>query len=458
MTRNPRGQRRCGRCWSFLAAVLGVLLIVHAVWNYLEGRRLSRTIRAQTAEGLPMSLTAVLPPSIPDQRNAAVPLARAFSVMGGKPPAHEGTPEALRRLLYYRFDEVDATTEGVRLVANLSPDEREALAARLREPDAAAVLQLLTVAAEGLPAQFPVDYEQGVITLLPHLRPLRTAHHLLCLRAWLASESGDVSAALRDLRTALQLTRGLSREPLMISHQNRITCDRQVLRILHDLLNRHALDVYDQPQLWALVGSLTEAREAGLQGLVRALDGERVIFGGWLFLSLLSGERRDGRLAELNGSGWMRWYRTYLCRPLLKADARAYLIRMEAYRRAAASGNVRALQTLTDNPLPRRYPLTHTIEPAVAALWQSAVQWLAELQLADLSVRLVLHARLRGGFPASLSALEHTRDGILLDPLGQPVNYTRTADGFRLYSYGLDGVDQDRIPESLLWELRTTGE
>jgi len=452
------GQSRVGRVLSLLAALLAIGLIVHALWNAVEGRRLNRTIRGQTAAGLPMSLRAVLPEPVPDQRNAAVPMAAAFSVIAGQSPGNEETPEAVRRMLYVRLDGAGAGPEGAREVGALSEDEREALAARLAEPDLKSVFQLLTAAAEGVPAQFPVDYEAGLPALTPHHRPLRTAHHLLMLRAWLASEAGEVDAALRDLRTALHLTRGLSKEPLIASHQTRITCDRQTVRVLRQLLDRHPRAGIDTALLWSLTGSLTEARGAGVPGIVRALDGERVIFGGWLFLSLLSRERRGDNLRSLPRTGWTRLYATYFGRPLLKADARAYLLRMEAYRRAAESGNVRALQTLTDNPLPHHYPLTRAIEPTVAALWRSTVLWLTDLQLADVAVRVLIHAQVHSGTPASLGVLEHTRNGVSLDPLGQPLVYTRTADGFRLFSYGFAGPDAEVPPDELVWEIGGQGD
>ncbi len=65
--------------------------------------------------------------------------------------------------------------------------------------------------------QFPIDFSQGINTLLPYTQETRQVARLLLLDAQVAAHRGDDARALQDLRAIFALSDILRGEPLLIS-------------------------------------------------------------------------------------------------------------------------------------------------------------------------------------------------------------------------------------------------
>jgi hypothetical protein len=439
-TTRPR-KRLTGRLVSVVAAVVGSVLLVHSGWNWVAGRRLARTIRTQSAAGVPMALKLVLPEPIPDRRNAAVPLRRAFALIGGD-SVSTGAQAVARALLRYHDDALSREPEFA--LSHLSAERRAALRNLIGHADLAPLFALLEAAAEGLPAQFAVDYQQGAAVLLPHLAPLRRCLRILATRAWTRADAGDMSGALSDLRRCLRLTRGLAHEPVVLAQLSRAACDNRTCGLLRTVTAGTPVDQLDKALLWGLIAALEEVNDPQHAAFARAIDGERIIFGGWLFLSFLAGRGDLDRLEAVGLPRWVRHYARYPSRPLLKDDARVYLERMVACSAAVRAGDASQLQAVFAQKAPMRCPLTRRMMPVLGTAWQAVAIRQVQVQLAEVGLRLALYAQTNGAYPDSIEVLEGVAVPTLC-PFGQPLVYQRRGDTYRLYSVGPNGDDDGGI-------------
>ncbi len=427
---------RTGRLVTVAAAATAVLLVAHSAWNWVAGRRLAHTIRVQASAGIPMSLADVLPESVPDGRNAAVPLLQAFALLRAD-GVSTGAAAIGAELLRYHDGDVP-TGDAAYALPSLGPDRRAAVGRLIAAPELAPVFVLLEAAAEGAPARFRIDYSQGAGVLLPHLGPLRGCVRLLATRAWVRADRGDVSGALGDLRRCLRLTRGLAYEPVIISQLARASCDGRTCHLLRAIIIGAPVKALDSARIWGLVAALEEVNDPRNEALVRAIDGERIIFGGWLFLSFLDGHGSPEQLEGLGLPKWVRYYAWYPSRPMLKVDARVYLERMAAYRAAALAGDATELRRLATDRPSVSCPLTRMILPALGSAWRAVAARQAVVQMSDLGLRLALYAQATGAYPESLTVLGGVTNAPV-SPFGALVVYRREPDSFVLRSPGPDG-------------------
>lgn len=136
----------------------------------------------------------------------------------------------------------------------------------------ALVSQLKEAAHERSACRFPVQYSEDMpfAILLPHLAPVKGLATLLDVRAIALLQEGDSETAYSDLETALRLSHGISREPILISHLVRLVSLNLTLQVIREGIARQA---WSEPQLRSLQSQLASTDLLG--EAKHALNGER---------------------------------------------------------------------------------------------------------------------------------------------------------------------------------------
>ncbi|HAV61072.1 MAG TPA: hypothetical protein DCY13_01745 [Verrucomicrobiales bacterium] len=78
------------------------------------------------------------------------------------------------------------------------------------------------LAADPLLVRFPVNFTNGIITLLPHLSPIRNAQQWLLVRSIVATDERRADEMADTLTDMLRLSRSLQHEPALISQLVRV--------------------------------------------------------------------------------------------------------------------------------------------------------------------------------------------------------------------------------------------
>lgn len=86
--------------------------------------------------------------------------------------------------------------------------------------------------------RFPITLNDGAMTDLGHLAPIRTGTRLLSMRALLAADEGDAQAAVDDLLHGLKLANSTEVEPTLISQLVRVACMAIVFDVIDDVIER----------------------------------------------------------------------------------------------------------------------------------------------------------------------------------------------------------------------------
>lgn len=266
---------------SVRAAVFGVLALLtliamfYVVENW-RGRYAWKKYRAAaTSRGVQFDFRACIPPSVPDEQNFAMTplLAWLFEYESGKHPVvwrDTNGWDRVRRVSAYRRGETSLTvgdwTRGERIKLEAWQDsyrgepknvrkgtaqssEDDFPLAATKQSAAADVLLALTkfdaemreieAAARRPHSRFPIHYDDGHLTLLPHLAILQGRSSLFQLRAAALLAQTNHEAAFTDLQTVFRLADAPQNEPFLISQAVRLALLNRALQTLWEGMNDH---------------------------------------------------------------------------------------------------------------------------------------------------------------------------------------------------------------------------
>ena len=133
-------------------------------------------------------------------------------------------------------------------------------------------------------ARFPIRYEDGVSTRIPHLTLLLPLSKIYALRALAELEAGQPDRALEDVESIIGISESFANEPLLISQLLRVSLLSTGLQVLWEGLEKHQ---WSESQLAALQGRLE--RIDVLTSVHRAVWYERAISDPKVF-AILMGE------------------------------------------------------------------------------------------------------------------------------------------------------------------------
>lgn len=273
----PRPRFRPGRfLLKAFVAVLLVLLVWHISFRIRTNNAINRLEAKARANGEPLTLKelAASYAPIPDEENAAIPL---MDLWEKEDPAFWSAYRANRRPFPSSSgidpDGLPVMTTGWSRASAAHPLDATALAvAEKFLMDHSDHVSFLHEALKRGKARFLVRFDEGLMTLLPHLSSVKFEAQLLRVEALVLMAKGDTDGAVQAVVDCYALGELLREEPLVISQLTRVVCQGIANECAEDLLNQAALS----PAQIAALG--TANRRTADPRLVRtALLGERVL-------------------------------------------------------------------------------------------------------------------------------------------------------------------------------------
>ena len=431
---------------STMLFIIGILLIIHSLWNWGSGAQLRKTLRVQEKQGLPMGFKEITPPDVEPEANAAPLLDEAFTVI------NQTRPDAI-----LQFDAEGGETG--HSLDELDIAQRAQLTTFLDSPRLAPAFAALEKAATKSGCDFNLDYTRGPGLHIPYVSYQHKAVRMMGLRAWLRADKGDVKGALEDIRRAFQLSRHLQREPVILSQRVYMACVRTSLSHLNAVLRRSASKEWTEALLQAIESDLGAQLDPTASAAARAIDGERIVFGKWLFERAITRRLPIQEAKALDFMTAPRLQLGYVWRPWLKNDYRHYL-KFMAGERERVQSPVYIAEAPASNQVPFYCPLTRALMPTLDHYSRRVAEHRAGLKLARLGVQACRQHLRTGRYPASLDGFgalpEETTDPFT----GQPFHYRVTDRGFVIYSTGPDGRDDGGVPlnaegtpADIVWEI-----
>jgi len=231
---NAAASRRRYRIRKFLAVALFVfaLLLTVIIGFYLVERSRARAqwevYRGQARQhDVRLTLQEYVPPPVPDAENfAAIPIFQdtfraaaehrpipnpfALPEFGHAPPFSDAALGKSLDLASWQKFFVET-----KLLKSAGEDPAQDVLLALRHYEAA--LEQLREAGQRPVCRFPVNWDDGVMAMLPHLQLLLGASKLYALRMGAHLALGDGAAAYEDFRAGLRLHAALLHEPSLVT-------------------------------------------------------------------------------------------------------------------------------------------------------------------------------------------------------------------------------------------------
>ena len=403
-----------------LLIVVAVALLVRAVFNFSEGRKLAGAVAELKARGVALTAKDLAAPC-PEADNAARLWKAAADLL-----AVENDDKSL---LGRAFADLVASK-------SLGPSDRAVLAGVIAKNLKA--LELLYAMADK-PCFLYRDPESPLPeSMIPDAVKMILATRLMGFDALLRADEGDTAGAIDRIRRALGSTSKVAQEGTLLTHLIAVAETRMLLSFLEAVCRGREID--DQILL-RLVADLEPGPWREL--LARSISGERILglkSGSDLIKGnprVMSGERRSDRL--------LYW----LLRPVLKDEVRWQLKKLTGWEQIARDPYYEQRGFLktdlaSSEAFPWYFKLTGFQD---GGAYGTVFLKNGQLEATFLAARTGLACRLfksrTGQYPEDLAALV---PGILteapIDPFtGKPFVYRREGEGFIVYSLGSNEKD-----------------
>lgn len=477
-------QRLAGRPLLGAVVLATAVLFFVAVENMRGAGALKRTRNDLRAQGFPLTMAEVLPPAVPEDQNLAMaPVLRPlmdWSVSSTGRVAPEGLEriqaanalvhQAMRssarpgrddwregkRLDFQRWR--DAFRETGALVSPEGDGEPAAdVLAALRSADP--LLTEIRAAVARRPAgRFPIDYDAGWATLLPHLAEVNGLSRVISLRAAALLGAGRADQAVEDLVVGLRLSDVIRQDPSLICLLTGIAMDIKLLQPVWEGCLDHRWTEEQAARLQAVLAARDYKAEA-----VRAFHGERVVASAF-YDDVAAGRVDPTEFVDSDGAdplGLLRltprgWIRQNQVRHL-----RFVSLMARELQDASSDGELPDFDAMVLSLKPGPYTaLARRLMPALTRVASKVFEAEAMKRLGIVGLGLERHRLAHGGYPESLDALVPAfLEQVPPDPMiGQPLRYVRTPDGYRLRSVGWDHDDdggaypkRNRTDGDLVW-------
>ena len=410
-----------------LAWVGGVLLAIGTLYAALlamSAATLNREYAALQNEGRPMAAEAIIPPRVSDTENAA-PLYRAAATR--LKAEKSGDTDLFEVMGDLARDCIEGTS---------SPEKKAEFRQRLQDKVVAEALIEVENASLRPRCRFDLDYSKGAAILMPHCSELRNLSRIICGRARLQADDGDMAGAWRSVLLSLRLANALETEPILISQLVRMA----QLKFGTDALRyvcRTAPPAGDQlPAIESALKPFDDNRP-----FVLSMDGERLLLGEWAFNTLSMHQMRKA-MALTDGGLSPLFLLTMFFRPAFVRDHAEYLHVVRSYAQIGArpyspsDGNIG--ESLLKE-VPKYCVLTRMLLPALSASKVRFIGMMAQTRATLAGLAVLRYRQTHGAYPKSL---DECGQGGVMDPFtSKPLIYRVTDDGFVLYSTGEDQHD-----------------
>ncbi|MBL7188827.1 MAG: hypothetical protein ISS70_21070 [Phycisphaerae bacterium] len=423
-------RKRTVKILKGVAIALVALALVYFIAVSVSAAKLRGAYAALRADGRPMELHEIIPADVPETENAAGLYESAALLLKAQP-----TPE--RGFLWYLGD-----LSGEFIDESIAPDKLVELKGLIAQDIVARALWIVEQGTRRRSCRFDLDYESGIDIRLPHVSAMRSFAHILGAKALLEAQAGNMDIAWDAVPVQLKLGDALRTEPVLVSQIVRIAIvggtSCETIRKLCEIEPPNAQRSGD---LEDLLKSFEDVRP-----LVRAIDGERMLFGEWAFNlpkrellkqhDFFSQDSPDDILTVLG-----------VCfKPVFLAYHTSYLkIMHESARRMEQAHLLERGGALNEIVESERRGLVWSLVPAMARVKVMHRSMQADIRITCTGPALLQSKAARGAFPQTLTGFEPAD---VRDPFsGAPLIYRSGAEDFVLYSIGPDEKDNNGSPK-----------
>lgn len=406
------------RILLILLGLVAAVLVVRAVLNFTEGRRLASALADVKAQGVPVTVKELVP-SCPDGENGA-PLWKAAEELY----AFEGEDVKLLNKVYQDFvRELPIAAEAWESISQLIEKNRR-------------VLDLIPEIVGKPCFQYGDTNVKSWERRIPNAVKMIRALRLWGFESMQIAEKGDLRGSLDRLRTGLRFAPKIAEESSLITYLIALANVKTCLLFLNKTLSgREAGEEVILPVLGDLDEGQIEHWKALLQTGIR---GERVMF---MNVGLLTDAK--GWTTSLWLKGWAERLYYWLIQPLIKRDVSQNL---PLYAELESKALLSYHQTRDFwkpykdrlEGLPWHAVVSKLVIPEMEAVFMKVATFdaLARTARAGLACR-VFRSR-TGQYPESLEALVPSLlTEVPIDPFtGDPLVYRREGNGFIVYSLG----------------------
>ena len=198
-----------------LLAFVAAVLVVRALLNFTEGRRLTRTLAGLKGQGIPLTVKELIPPC-PESENGATLWKAAEELY-----AFEGEDSKLITKVYQAFVRNDV----------ISPEEWSALTKVIEKNRR--MLDLIPEVAAKPRFQYGDRELSFSERRMPDAIKVLRSIRLLGFEALMAAEKGDVRASLDRLRAGLRFAPKIAEESSLIAYLVALASEKQCLLFLN---------------------------------------------------------------------------------------------------------------------------------------------------------------------------------------------------------------------------------
>jgi hypothetical protein len=415
--------------------VAAAVLVVRGLFNYAEGRQLTRTVADLKAKGTPVTAEALAGPCS-DEDNAArlwKAVENVFEDQVGRGP---GLPPRPSPTAWQSFSRAWQAFSDGKPIAPADRSDMKELILKNRK-----AFELLAEMGRKPCFRYRGPGETRLESRQPSALQMIRITKLLLLSALFSAEEGDFETAVGKLRTGLRFAPLVAREGGLISYLIAVADTRMLAFFSGDLLRGRPVRDED------LLGLIAELDPGPWPGrLAAAARGERVVFieaGDYV----LRGNAKDVEFLYGEHS-FLKKIGAWLIRPLLKRDIREAL---PVYDELEAQAQRPYYESRTffgsrGRDLMAR-PWYAFFSKAMLASFDTTFMKGAMVEAVLTAARTGLACRLfksrTGRYPEGLSELvPDILSEVPIDPFtGKPLVYRRDGEGFIVYSLGSNQKD-----------------
>jgi hypothetical protein len=423
----------------FIIAIAGL----YAAMLTRSATQLRRAYAALEADGRPLRAADVIPPPVPDEQNAALLYLRAVSMLRAEPAGEKDLLKhlvILSRALFLESDDPDKLARQKQEIAELKQ--------WMGRDVVTSALSTVEQGTQRPACRFPREYGNGLPVKDPVSEGLRDLARVLGAKVCLEAQAGRPDKAWDAVRTQLQFADALRGDPLTSSQWPRMGMIRYTCSVMQRLCETAPPDKEDYEAIEDLLQDLDD-----IEPLVRALDGDRLFKGEWLFNlpeeKLFEALRRDpwGGQDAAPDFFYRLHFRLTTFRPRFIADHATYLQFMRRSTQLLQSPYAPPESVVHKeiSSLQGRGRVTYRLAPTVHGLASIHCHFSADVRATRAMLALLQYRQTHGGFPPALEAL-----GLkgLVDPYTQePLHYRAEGEGFVVYSVGEDMKDNGGSPQ-----------
>ena len=406
------------RILLYLLAVLTIVLLVRAFFNYRIGNRLEEYFGNTQAKGIALSKKALMP-DCKDAENGAN-LWRAAEALFSKEGLNVSLLQNGIKTIFYG--------------KSMEPEDRKELKGMIEKNKR--IFPFIKEASEK-PCFRYGDWRRKMYNIrIPDAVKMINAIRLLGIDAVFKAEEGNIQEAVDQIRWGMRLVQKTMDEPFTITGLVAIANLKQLIFCLNQIICGNDID---PDTLNILIQDLNP--EKWRTKFARNIQGERVFFLE-IALGLLEGDRTAFNLSRADSTFF--WF----IRPVIKADTLWALKKFDDVESKCLLPfyRIKGLQKELEQEvesIPWYYYVSKNIFPSLHSIWLKEAILEAIMGAGQIALACKIYKNREGYYPETTAALiPEILETEPIDPFsGNPFVYKHRQDGFIVYSVGSNEKD-----------------